>query len=100
MRRVHIADVPASDLLHLKSFAVDATRDGARLLLQFCAVVGLGDRGYGLVGEREGILGRHRRNAWGGRGDLVLRLARRGGGTCGLEAFFGGVSVLLSCRVY
>jgi len=97
VRRVHIADVPASDLLHLQSLAVDTARDGERLLVQFQAIVRLGDRGYGLVGEVEGVLGRHGRNGWGGRGDLVLRLARCGGGTGGLEAFLGGVSVLLSC---
>jgi hypothetical protein len=97
MRRVHIADVPASDLLHLESLAVDSAREVARLLLQFFAVVRLFDRGYGFVGEGEGVLGRNGRNGWGGRGLLVLGLARGGGGAGGLEAFLGGVSILLSC---
>lgn len=88
MGRVHVADVPASDLLHLESLAVDAARDVARLLFQCFAVVRLGDRGYGVVGEGEGILGRYGRNGWGGRGGLVLGLARGGGGAGGLEAFF------------
>lgn len=89
MRSIHISHIPAPDLLRFESFAVGAAGDGARLLFQFCAVVRLGDRGYGLVGECEGVLGGNRGDGGGVGGDLVLRLGRGGAGTGGLEGFLG-----------